>query len=134
MLQPERLNSVGDYGAVERPRTSTVLLPPAPQAGASASSATTACHRLADYKGDSLELRHRSPLRRGAFECLGTPISIGIRSLIQARSTASWAAAQEPKPAISLDLAARAVAPEALERFRSAYSAVAHSIAARFAA
>lgn len=30
------------YGAVERTRTSTVLLPPAPQAGASASSATTA--------------------------------------------------------------------------------------------
>jgi hypothetical protein len=29
-------------GAVERTRTSTVLLPPAPQAGASASSATTA--------------------------------------------------------------------------------------------
>src|SRR5215472_9625896 len=31
-----------NYGAVERTRTSTVLLPPAPQAGASASSATTA--------------------------------------------------------------------------------------------
>ena len=31
-------------GAVERTRTSTVLLPPAPQAGASASSATTAFH------------------------------------------------------------------------------------------
>src|SRR6202521_6430636 len=33
---------VGKNGAVERTRTSTVLLPPAPQAGASASSATTA--------------------------------------------------------------------------------------------
>jgi hypothetical protein len=32
-------------GAVERTRTSTVLLPPAPQAGASASSATTAQER-----------------------------------------------------------------------------------------
>src|SRR6266581_5529009 len=31
-----------NFGAVERTRTSTVLLPPAPQAGASASSATTA--------------------------------------------------------------------------------------------
>ena len=31
-----------NLGAVERTRTSTVLLPPAPQAGASASSATTA--------------------------------------------------------------------------------------------
>src|SRR5260370_36692509 len=30
------------YGGVERTRPSTVLLPPAPQAGASASSATTA--------------------------------------------------------------------------------------------
>src|SRR5262249_14993639 len=34
--------SLGILGAVERTRTSTVLLPPAPQAGASASSATTA--------------------------------------------------------------------------------------------
>jgi hypothetical protein len=32
-------------GAVEWIRTTTVLLPPAPQAGASASSATTACEQ-----------------------------------------------------------------------------------------
>src|SRR5712664_2858940 len=44
-------------GAVERTRTSTVLLPPAPQAGASASSATTAFHRLADYSSEPRELR-----------------------------------------------------------------------------
>src|SRR5579859_1663000 len=44
-------------GAVERTRTSTVLLPPAPQAGASASSATTAFHRLRDYSGEPCELR-----------------------------------------------------------------------------
>jgi hypothetical protein len=36
---PERTKKVG---AVERTRTFTVLLPPAPQAGASANSATTA--------------------------------------------------------------------------------------------
>src|SRR5579885_1380059 len=39
---PERRMFSRDYGAAERTRTSTVLLPPAPQAGASASSATTA--------------------------------------------------------------------------------------------
>jgi hypothetical protein len=33
---------IGKFGAVEWIRTTTVLLPPAPQAGASASSATTA--------------------------------------------------------------------------------------------
>jgi hypothetical protein len=35
-------SSFGGFGAVEWIRTTTVLLPPAPQAGASASSATTA--------------------------------------------------------------------------------------------
>jgi hypothetical protein len=35
-------SSWGGFGAVEWIRTTTVLLPPAPQAGASASSATTA--------------------------------------------------------------------------------------------
>jgi hypothetical protein len=35
-------SSCGGFGAVEWIRTTTVLLPPAPQAGASASSATTA--------------------------------------------------------------------------------------------
>src|SRR5882762_740525 len=49
--------SIRGNGAVERTRTSTVLLPPAPQAGASASSATTAFHRLADYSGEPRELR-----------------------------------------------------------------------------
>ena len=44
-------------GAVERTRTSTVLLPPAPQAGASASSATTAFHRRSDYSRHHAELR-----------------------------------------------------------------------------
>src|SRR6202140_132676 len=44
-------------GAVERTRTSTVLLPPAPQAGASASSATTAFHRRSDYSREPGELR-----------------------------------------------------------------------------
>src|ERR1700746_711534 len=39
MKLPERTKKVG---AVERTRTFTVLLPPAPQAGASANSATTA--------------------------------------------------------------------------------------------
>src|SRR6266852_7878117 len=46
-----------ENGAVERTRTSTVLLPPAPQAGASASSATTAFHRLGDYSSEPRELR-----------------------------------------------------------------------------
>src|SRR5712692_10859011 len=55
--------SIRGNGAVERTRTSTVLLPPAPQAGASASSATTAFHRLADYRGERSELRGSYPLR-----------------------------------------------------------------------
>src|SRR6266403_166681 len=55
--------SIRGNGAVERTRTSTVLLPPAPQAGASASSATTAFHRLADYRGERSELRGSHPLR-----------------------------------------------------------------------
>src|SRR5712671_1254566 len=55
--------SIRGNGAVERTRTSTVLLPPAPQAGASASSATTAFHRLADYRGERSELRGSRPLR-----------------------------------------------------------------------
>src|SRR6267142_1028208 len=54
--------SIRGNGAVERTRTSTVLLPPAPQAGASASSATTAFHRLADYRGERNELRGSRPL------------------------------------------------------------------------
>src|SRR6266849_2166709 len=59
---PDRFSIRGN-GAVERTRTSTVLLPPAPQAGASASSATTAFHRLADYRGERSELRGSYPLR-----------------------------------------------------------------------
>src|SRR6266850_4079008 len=55
--------SIRGNGAVERTRTSTVLLPPAPQAGASASSATTAFHRLANYRGERSELRGSHPLR-----------------------------------------------------------------------
>src|SRR5712671_835438 len=54
--------SIRGNGAVERTRTSTVLLPPAPQAGASASSATTAFHRLDDYRGERNELRGSRPL------------------------------------------------------------------------
>jgi hypothetical protein len=42
------------HGAVERTRTSTVLLPPAPQAGASASSATTA-QWVIDHSNDRME-------------------------------------------------------------------------------
>src|SRR5260370_15044041 len=70
--------SIRGNGAVERTRTSTVLLPPAPQAGASASSATTAFHRLADYRGERSELRGSHPLRAenlcetyGFFGCSG---------------------------------------------------------------
>src|SRR5256885_7058154 len=55
-------------GAVERTRTSTVLLPPAPQAGASASSATTAQERddhssRAKPSKQVAEPRHRFALR-----------------------------------------------------------------------
>jgi hypothetical protein len=39
---PESAISGREFGAVEWIRTTTVLLPPAPQAGASANSATTA--------------------------------------------------------------------------------------------
>ena len=48
---------VWDLCAAERIRTSTVLLPPAPQAGASASSATAA-------RGHSLMFERRLPIRR----------------------------------------------------------------------
>jgi glycerol-3-phosphate dehydrogenase len=48
-------------GAVERTRTFTVLLPPAPQAGASANSATTAL-RLTFEAASANRLRHRLPL------------------------------------------------------------------------
>src|SRR5258707_14598933 len=51
---------------VKRPRPPTVFLPPAPQAGASASSATTAFHRLADYSRAPRELRGSLKRSRGS--------------------------------------------------------------------
>src|SRR5260221_4895449 len=55
-----------EKGGVERPQPSRVLLPPAPQAGASASSATTAFHRLADYSRAPRELRGSLKRSRGS--------------------------------------------------------------------
>ena len=52
-------------GAVEWIRTTTVLLPPAPQAGASASSATTACSYR---KGRRFDLSNRFCSYTGARE------------------------------------------------------------------
>jgi hypothetical protein len=48
-VQQRAENPEGKNGAVERIRTFTVLLPPAPQAGASASSATTAKKTAMSY-------------------------------------------------------------------------------------
>ena len=51
----------GKFGAVEWIRTTTVFLPPAPQAGASANSATTApCCKLT-LRTKSAKLCHRTP-------------------------------------------------------------------------
>ena len=51
------VNSRMEFHAAERIRTSTVLLPPAPQAGASASSATAACRHSLTFSRDSPCLR-----------------------------------------------------------------------------
>src|SRR5712692_11891633 len=53
--------SIRGNGAVERTRTSTVLLPPAPQAGASASSATTAVGDKTILAADG-EARNHKPV------------------------------------------------------------------------
>ena len=66
-------NSVG---AAERIRTSTVLLPPAPQAGASASSATTAKDLQASIRGC-----HRSQLIGHRWFCCLTLIPAGSKFL-----------------------------------------------------
>ena len=55
----------GELGAVERIRTFTVLLPPAPQAGASASSATTA--NLLCNLPYGLILRQTPPIARKLY-------------------------------------------------------------------
>src|SRR5260221_11504565 len=55
-----------EIGGVERTGPSTLLIPPAPQAGASASSATTAFHRLADYSRAPRELRGSLKRSRGS--------------------------------------------------------------------
>src|SRR5580704_16086820 len=68
--RPKRQLSGLDFGAVEWIRTATVLLPPAPQAGASANSATslTVGLSLAQFFGapsDSLEHFFHLALLRG---------------------------------------------------------------------
>src|SRR4029077_18882365 len=63
-----------NFGAVEWIRTTTVLLPPAPQAGASASSATTARANAAHlFRGEAFvrDSDYRRGSRRGQYPRVG---------------------------------------------------------------
>src|SRR5271157_6588435 len=86
---------MGD-GAVEWIRTTTVLLPPAPQAGASASSATTAqrkrlyCSRAPKKEQDTEENRGRIP---GGTTASREPLAAWLARVSREPASPSWAQA-----------------------------------------
>jgi hypothetical protein len=106
---------VGDFGAVERTRTSTVLLPPAPQAGASASSATTAQWK----QHHSIRERRRSQDR-----CNGKTnvFSVAPKQVVSLPESAAQVAGP-PAAARRVGSFGLAQAPEVLQAWRASLQA-----------